>query len=72
MIYLNVILTILCLILLSFLVLSILLFRKYSKKLGNLGKITSVSIETSPFSQLNQFEDGMKIISKLMNNLPKK
>jgi len=64
MIYLNVILTILCLILLSFLVGFIFLFKKYGKKLSNLGQVPRIG-------DPKQMEESMKMIGKLMKNFPK-
>lgn len=72
MVYLNVILTILCLILLSFLVGFIYIFKKYGKKLSNLTKTTPNLGGFPPIGDPKQMEESMKMINNLMKNFTKK
>jgi hypothetical protein len=71
MVYLNVILTILCVILLSFLIAFIYLIKKYGKKLSNLSKTTSNLGGFPPLGNPKQMEESMKMIGNLMKNFPK-
>lgn len=68
MVYLNVILTVLCLILLSFLVFGVFLYKKFGKSLTNL-KDTPV---LPNFGDPKQMEQSMKMINNLMKNFPKR
>ena len=72
MVYLNFILTVLCLILLTFLVGIIYIWKKFGKKLINkvnnnpfLGKAPSIG-------DPKQMEESMKIIGNMFKNLPKR
>jgi hypothetical protein len=72
MIYLSIILTIICLILLSFLIGAVVLIKKYGGKMSNFTKNTPISSSLPPIGDSKQMEESMKMISNLMKNFGKK
>lgn len=72
MIYLSIILTIICLILLVFLIGAVVLIKNYGGKMSNLTKNTSISGGFPPIGDSKQMEESMKMISNLMKNFGKK
>jgi preprotein translocase subunit SecG len=68
MVYLNVILTILCLILLVFLVFGVILYKKYGKTMSKL----SNSSPLPNFGDPKSMEESMKMVNNLMKNFIKK
>jgi NADH:ubiquinone oxidoreductase subunit 3 (subunit A) len=72
MIYLSIILTIICLILLSFLIGAVVLIKKYGGKMSNFTKNTPISSGLPPIGDSKQMEESMKMISNLMKNFGKK
>ena len=72
MIYLSIILTIICLILLSFLIGAVVLIKKYGGKMSNFTKNTSISGSLPPIGDSKQMEESMKMISNLMKKFGKK
>ena len=72
MIYLSIILTIICLILLTFLVCAVVLIKKYGGKMSNFTKNTPISGDFPPIGDSKQMEESMKMISNLMKNFGKK
>ena len=71
MIYLNVILTVLCVILLSFLVGILYFWKKYGKKLMKFGKNTPSTSELPKIGDPKQMEESMKMIGNLLKNMSK-
>ena len=62
MVYLNIILTILCIILLSFLVFGFLLFRKFGKKFSNFQNPTNFP----GFGDPEEMRESLKMMKNLM------
>jgi hypothetical protein len=69
MVYLNVILTVLCLILLSFLGFGIFLYKKFGNGLSNLKNSQQINPN---FGDPKHMGDAMKMIDNLMKNFPKR
>lgn len=65
--YLNIILTILCLILLSIMICLIYFWKKYLKKFFN-------NDLKSPFHQISdeRFDDPFKMVNELLRNIPRR
>ena len=72
MIYLNVILTILCLILLSFLVLGFILIKKYGETFSGLTKTNKMKDQFPNLGDPKNMEESMKMINNLMKTFGKK
>jgi hypothetical protein len=72
MIYLSIILTIICLILLVFLIGAVILIKNYGGKMSNLTKNTPIPGNFPPIGDSKQMEESMKMISNLMKNFGKK
>jgi hypothetical protein len=69
MIYLNFILTVLCLILLSFLVCIILFWKKYGKNIIKLSQNNPFMGKYPVINDSKQMEDSMKLIGNLFKTL---
>jgi|LauGreDrversion4_2_1035121.scaffolds.fasta_scaffold298385_2 ABC-type dipeptide/oligopeptide/nickel transport system permease subunit len=66
--YLNFILTVLCLILLSFLGFGIFLYKKFGNTMSNFKQGPQIPTLGDP----KHMEESMKMINSLMKNFPKK
>jgi hypothetical protein len=72
MVYLNFILTVLCLILLTFLVGIIYIWKKFGKNLVNKVNNNPFLGKSPNIGDPKQMEESMKIIGNMFKNLPKR